>query len=367
MKKIMCTIALFGLLFITGCGLCGDGPSIERRARAMIVAGFEGTNFGDDKIIIEEIEKGLGGVILFDFDVAAGKSGRNIESPSQVKELISKLQAVSEDNLLVAIDQEGGRVCRLKEKLGFYCMPSAGRLGEKNKPDLTYELAAKNASQLRELGINLNFAPVVDLNTNPDNPVIGGIGRSFGEDPQLVIEHSREFIEAHTVCGINSCIKHFPGHGSSKADSHKGFVDVTATWNPVELEPYRRLIAGNTAPAVMTAHVFNAKLDPDYPATLSKPIVTGLLRGELGFHGVIFSDDMQMGAIADNYGLEFAIVEAINAGVDMLIFSNNSPTHNDPLIIEKAVKIITQAVKSGQISEERLSESYLRIKALKNG
>ncbi|RLB66095.1 MAG: glycoside hydrolase family 3, partial [Deltaproteobacteria bacterium] len=212
-------------------------------------------------------------------------------------------------------------------------------------------------------GITLNFAPVVDLNINPNNPVIGKLERSFSADPQVVTRMALAFIRAHHVLGIRCTLKHFPGHGSSSTDSHLGFVDVTKTWSPVELEPYKNIIGAGMADAIMTAHVFNAKLDEDYPATLSKRVITGLLREKLGYGGVIISDDMQMGAIRKYYGFEQAIRLAIDAGVDILIVANN--TIFDKTAIPRAISIIRTLVKQGKISVPRIEASYRRIHALK--
>ncbi len=360
LKLIKIFIAVLCFVF-AGCQSGNDRLSVEQQAHRMIIAGFQGTSFEQDIRITDHIKKGLGGVILFDKDVAAKGATRNIQSPSQLKMLISNLQAASRQPLIIAIDQEGGKVCRLKSEKGFYCPPAAEILGEMNNYDKTAQTAERNAGQLSNVGINLNFAPVADINTNPKNPVIGVLGRSFSSEPNAVTNNCRAVIESHRKFGVGCCIKHFPGHGSSRADSHKGFVDISDTWDAIELEPYKKMIAEGCVDAVMTAHVFNRNLDAEFPATLSKPIITGLLREELGFNGLVISDDMQMGAVADNYGFDFSIIKAINAGVDMLILSNNSPAHNDPMIVQRAVEMITEAVKDGRISRERLNESCKRI------
>jgi beta-N-acetylhexosaminidase len=273
------------------------------------------------------------------------------------------LQQLASTPLLIAIDQEGGRVNRLKEKFGFPPTVSAQSLGAANDPGATRRQAEQTATTLARLGINLNFAPVVDLNTNPENPVIGKLERSFSADSATVTWQAQVWIEAHHQHGILCALKHFPGHGSSRADSHLGFVDVTETWTRAELEPYRQLIQAGLADVIMTAHIFNAKLDPNVPATLSRPVLTGILRGELGYQGVVVSDDMQMKAISAHYGLESAIQQAVNAGVDILVFGNNSLF--DPEIAQKAISILRQSVKEGIISQGRIEESYQRIVRLK--
>jgi beta-N-acetylhexosaminidase len=212
---------------------------------------------------------------------------------------------------------------------------------------------------LAELGINCNFAPVVDLNTNPLNPVIGAIERSFSEDPAVVARHAAAWIEVHRKRGILSCLKHFPGHGSSTADSHLGFVDISDSWEPRELDPYRILLQQDMADLVMTGHLFNSNLDGDHPATLSAPTIDGLLRTRLGYQGVVVSDDMQMRAISDHYGFEEAVCRSLAAGVDMLVFGNNLEV--DPDICPKAIRAIESGIARGILSEERLLKSLERV------
>jgi beta-N-acetylhexosaminidase len=217
---------------------------------------------------------------------------------------------------------------------------------------------------LAELGINLNLAPVVDLNTNPDNPVIGRLERSFSADPAVVTEHALAFIRAHHEHQVLCSLKHFPGHGSSATDSHLGLVDVTSTWSSAELEPYARIIEAGEADTIMTAHVFNATLDPTYPATLSRPTITGILRDRLHYGGVVLCDDLQMGAIREQYGYETAVEAVIAAGVDILVIANN--TVYEEGITARTVAIIKQLMEDGKVSEARIDESHGRIQRLKS-
>jgi len=316
-------------------------------------------------VIVRDIrEHGIGGVILFDQEMAdASTKRRNIESPAQVKELVSYLQSQAPTPLLVSIDQEGGRVNRLKPDYGFPESISHEELGRINDPAETYRRAEQTARTLASLGLNLNLAPVVDLDANPDNPIIKGKKRSFSADPEVVARHAAEFVRAHRAHGVLSCAKHFPGHGSAKGDTHLGLVDVTQTWHERELIPFRRLIEAGLCDALMSAHVFNAKLDPERPATLSRAVLTGILREKLGYRGVVLSDDMEMKAISSHYGLEKSVPAAIEAGVDMLCFGNNMSF--DAGIAGKAIDILERAVTSGRISEQRIDESYQRVQALK--
>lgn len=255
-------------------------------------------------------------------------------------------------------------MARLKGRRGFPPTVSQQELGKLNDLAKTRQVAETTAKTLADHGINLNLAPVVDLNANPENPVIGKIERSFSADPAIVTCHALELIKAHHKYGVLTTLKHFPGHGSSKDDSHQGFVDVTPTWTRAELEPYARIIAAGQADAIMTAHVVNAHLDPTYPATLSQKIITGVLRAQLGYAGVVISDDMQMKAIADHYGFETALQLTIDAGVDILAIGNNA-TVFDAGVAARAVAAIKQWVEQGKLSAARIDQSYQRIMRLK--
>lgn len=364
-------LLLLGQLFLfssfnpaSGAVIAGQEVPLEARIGQMLMVGFRGMTVDQDHFIMRDIrQRNLGGVILFDYDVVQKQAVRNIESPDQVQALISSLQSASKTPLLIAVDQEGGRVTRLKERYGFPPTLSHRELGQKDDLSETARHSRRLAQALSELGIGLNMAPVVDLCVNPDNPVIAKLERCFSPDPQEVTQHADEFIKAHHQSGVLTTLKHFPGHGSSRADSHLGFTDVTDTWTAAELEPFARIIAEGQADAVMTAHVFNARLDEAYPATLSQRIIGGILRKELGFDGVVISDDMQMGAIVDHYGLQTAIHRAIEAGVDILVFGNN--LEYDEHIAAKATAIIRDLVRSGKLEETRIDESYRRIMRLK--
>jgi beta-N-acetylhexosaminidase len=341
-----------------------EGVSLEVKIGQMLMVGFRGLDLSGGNPIVDDIrQRHLGGVAIFDYDVALKSPVRNVQSPQQVKALTAALQKLASVPLLISVDQEGGKVVRLKEKFGFPPLVSEQFLGTRNDLALTRQYAQATAKALAEVGINLNLAPVVDLNINPDNPVIGGIERSFSADPAIVTSHALAVIQAHHAQHVGCTLKHFPGHGSSQDDSHVGFVDVTATWSEAELEPYAAIIKAGQTDAVMTAHIFHAKLDPQWPATLSKKIITGILRQRLQFDGVIISDDMQMGAIALSYGFETALQMAIEAGVDILAIANNITY--DPQIMIRAVAVIKQLVKDGKISPQRIDQSYWRIRRLK--
>lgn len=338
--------------------------SLDVKIGQMLLLGFRGLEASDDLSIVQDIRAfHLGGVVLFDYDVPLASPVRNIQSADQVRALIAGLQAAATIPLLVSVDQEGGSVSRLKEAFGFPPTVSARSLGETNDVARTREAAGQMAQTLRDVGFNLNLAPVVDLDINPESPAIGKINRSFSADPAVVIAQAQAFIEAHHEHDVLCTLKHFPGHGSAAADSHLGLVDVTNTWAPVELEPYSTLIKAGAADAIMTAHVFNTRLDPEYPATLSQRVISGILREQLGYGGVVLCDDMQMGAIREHYGFETAVERAILAGVDIITIANNTVYEEGSA--GRAFAVIKQAVQDGKITEERIDESYRRIQALK--
>ena len=354
-------LILITLLFLVRPAWATD--DLDVMVGQMLMAGFRGTAVTADSPVARDIrDYHLGGVVLFDYDVALKKPGRNIVDPPQVARLTKDLKALSTIPLIVSVDQEGGRVERLKPKYGFSGTPSAQELGESDD-QAVLEAGMTVGQTLALAGFNLDFAPVADVNVDPESPAIGKLGRSFSADPERVARCDELFLEGMARRGIVGCLKHFPGHGSAGADSHLGLVDVTATWSEEELIPYRKLIAKGEARMVMTAHIFNAKLDPDYPATLSRKVITGILREGLGFEGVVVTDDMNMKAITEFYGLEKSIRLAIEAGADILLFGNNLVY--DPDIVPRAHAIIRKLVDDGVLTRERIAGSYRRIMRLK--
>ena len=334
-----------------------------RKFGQLFLLGFQGACLLPAHPIVRDIrERNLGGVLLFDKLLAKNKEENNIINGAQVRRLTSALQEYAGGNLLIATDQEGGSVCRLSPKRGFPASPPPADLGSTTL-QRTRHYSAQTANLLKSLGINLNLAPVADINTHPENPVIGMLGRSFSSDPEKVSLHVGAWIEAHRERNILSCLKHFPGHGSSRQDSHLGFTDITRTWNHAELQPYKDIIEKDGVDAIMTGHLFNSRLDPDFPATLSRNILTLLLRGELGFRGIVISDDMQMKALSDSWGFEEAICRAFAAGVDMIIIANN--LRHDENILAKALQAIQRGIEKKMLTEEMLEEACRRVQRLK--
>lgn len=337
---------------------------LERKIAQMLLLGFPGETLEAGSPIDEAIRRyGAGGVVLFDNNIDLGVTNRNITAPAQLKKLMAGLRDASATPLFIAVDQEGGVVARLKDRYGFPPSVSAQRLGAQNRLELTRASSESIAATLAEYGFNLNLAPVVDLNLNPANPVIASKERSFSADPALVTAHAAEYIKSHRRQQILTCLKHFPGHGSSRDDSHLGLTDVTRYWNEDELLPYRNLISQGLCDMVMTAHTFNTAIDPEYPATLSKATIDGILRKRLGFEGVVVSDDLYMGAIVQHYRYETAVEKAINAGVDLLVVANDKAYRPD--IMPHTVGLLLDLVQQGRIPEARINQACGRIMALK--
>ncbi|MCF6351816.1 MAG: glycoside hydrolase family 3 protein [Cyclobacteriaceae bacterium] len=336
--------------------------SLDIKIGQMLMVGFGGTHIEANDPLLGEIAKGnVGGVILFEKNIDP------TDSYHRLKNLVFTLQKSANVPLFMAIDQEGGRVNRLKTKYGFPRSVTANYLGKLDNEDSTRYYAQTTAATLAGLGFNTNFAPVLDLAANPNNPIIAKIGRSYSAYPEMVAKHAAIIIKEHTRLHIITVGKHFPGHGSSKADTHKGMADVTNTWQENELSPYKILIDAGLLTGVMSAHIVNKNLDPSgLPGTLSEKILEGILRQRLGYDGVVFSDDMQMHAITKHYGIEKALELGINAGLDVVIYSNNIKASTGRNF-DYLHSLIKKLVLEGKIKQERIDQSYKRIMKLKNG
>ncbi len=304
------------------------------------------------------LRDGLGGVILFDRDQASG-GPRNVRSPDQVRALVAAIHGAGGPRRpIVSIDQEGGVVTRLSPAHGFPPVGSEASVG-RGTVAAARTWARGLAGTLASVGIDLNFAPVVDLDVNPSSPAIGALDRSFSADPDVVVEMATVEIEAHRAAGVATTLKHFPGIGSSTTNTDFGVADVTDTWKGRELEPFRRLVAAGTADLIMAGHVVNRRLDPDHPASLSRPIIGGILRDELGFDGVVVTDDLGAAAITHAFGRDEAIVLALEAGNDLLLLANQQSY--DDRAVDRAVDAIASAVASGSLPLERVREAAARV------
>ncbi|MBD0422354.1 glycoside hydrolase family 3 protein [Streptomyces sp. TRM S81-3] len=322
--------------------------TLTRDALTVLQPGFTGTTAPD--WLLRRLGEGLASVGLF---------GRNIASPAQLAALTAQLRAERED-VLVAIDEEGGDVTRLEVRTGS-SFPGNHALGAVDDVELTREVAAELGRRLAACGVNFNWAPSADVNSNPDNPVIGV--RSFGADTALAARHTAAYVTGLQSAGVAACTKHFPGHGDTAVDSHHAMprIDVDATvLAERELAPFRAAIAAGTR-AVMSAHILVPALDPDRPATLSRRILTDLLRGELGYEGLIVTDGMEMQAIAGTYGIERGSVLAIAAGADAICVGGGLA---DDDIVRRLRDALVEAVHTGELPEERLADAAERIRAL---
>jgi beta-N-acetylhexosaminidase len=341
---------------------------LERMAGQMVLVGFRGTsiNDADVKQLLAEMKAGrLGGVMYLKTNV---KSLAAVEKMNQ-----AFLGTGSELPPFISLDQEGGAVQRLGPDVGIGPIPSADTVAKTfaSSPAGARLLYQGVAHDLADAGFNLNFGPVVDLNINPKNPIIARYGRSFGKDPDVVEAFAEAFVAGHHAENVLTALKHFPGHGSSTGDSHKGFVDVTTTWKRDELQPYEALINApgpNHVDLVMVGHLFNAKFDPPsdaelLPASLSPFWIRQVLRTDLCFDGPVISDDLEMGAIRREFDLHDTVVKAVTAGVDVLLFSNTAKY--DPNLSNVVREIlVTEALRDPDFAED-IATSYSRIKNLK--
>lgn len=338
-------------------------PTLREKIGQMIMVTFTGDSLEKhtasvDTLIADIVDKRIGGVIFFTWS-------NNLKSPGQIRHLTDGLQGLTDVPLLIATDQEGGYVARLSASNGFLATQSAYSMGTTvNTEANTRTVSGMMAGWFEQTGINMNLAPVVDVNVNPTSPAIGAHERSFSASAAVVAQHAGWFMDEFNKKNVVTTLKHFPGHGSAVGDSHLGFTDVTDTWGPVELEPFQQLIDAGNVKAIMTAHVYNADLDSVFPATLSQPTMTGILREQMGFNGVILSDAMSMGAITAQFGFEESVVQAIHAGVDILLYTRNLETDSTSLA-RKLVNLIEARVLAGQISAGAIESSYVRIMALK--
>ncbi|MFF4494473.1 glycoside hydrolase family 3 protein [Streptomyces sp. NPDC001546] len=322
--------------------------TLTRDALAVLQPGFEGTTA--PSWLLRQVGEGLTAVGLF---------GRNIASPGQLAALTAQLRRERED-VLVAIDEEGGDVTRLEVRDGS-SFPGNLALGAVDDTDLTREVARELGRRLAECGVNLNWAPSADVNSNPANPVIGV--RSFGADTRLAARHTAAYVEGLQAAGVAACTKHFPGHGDTNVDSHHALprIDVDLdTLQARELVPFKAAIEAGTK-AVMSAHILVPALDPARPATLSPQILTGLLRKELGYEGLIVTDGMEMNAIAGTYGIERGSVLAIAAGADAICVGGGLADEATVLRLRDA---LVAAVREGALPEERLADAAERVRAL---
>lgn len=363
-RALLLALALSVAVWAAGCRSVAPERfgELNPRLGELLLVGFHGTTLQDNAALDALVcETRVAGVILF---------ARNIVDAAQTArlthDLTARARACTGRPLLVAVDAEGGRVMRLGPAAGWTATLSHQDLGQAGDLAQTELEARRIGGMLRDAGINWNLAPVIDVGYNPANPVIVGVGRSFGANPKLVAAQARAYITGMHAAGILTAVKHFPGHGSSVDDSHAGFVDVTDTARPdVELVPYRLLLAEGVVDAVMTAHVYNRHLDAWVPATLSRPTIDGVLRSQLGWRGVVVSDDMRMGAIEQHYGAGDAAVRALRAGVDLILIADDR-LPGDRSASAETLKAIRRALRRGRLPAGQVDEALARIATLRS-
>jgi beta-N-acetylhexosaminidase len=319
-----------------------------RLADTVLQPGFVGTT--PPAWLRRRLANGLGGVTLF---------SRNIVDPAQVAALTAALRAENPD-VVVAVDEEAGDVTRLESRTGS-SRPGNLALGAVDDPELTEAVARDLGHELAAVGVTLNYAPDADVNSNADNPVIGV--RSFGADPALVARHTAAWVRGLQSAGVAACAKHFPGHGNTSVDSHHAAPMIEASRDElfaVELRPFQAAVEAGVR-SIMSAHLFVPAIDPDFPATLSRRLLTDLVRDELGFDGVIVTDGIEMAAVARPYGLAGAAVRALVAGADVICVGGETADEQTAIALRDA---IVDAVATGTLAEERLAEAADRVRKL---
>lgn len=371
-KSIIWTVTALSLIIMVGCSSIAKPPqeeiqqpkeeidplkeqvknmTLEEKIGQMVIIGLDGYTMDDNtKKMIEDNR--VGGFILF---------GDNVKSSDQLLDLVNSLKRTNSKNklpLFISVDQEGGRVSRMPGE--FKNLPSNQTIGKVNNEDFSYEIGSILGEEIKALGFNMNYAPVLDINSNPKNPIIGD--RSFGTNAELVSKLGVQTMKGIQKSGVIPVVKHFPGHGDTSVDSHIGLPSVDNDMSRLksfELIPFNNAIK-NGADAVMVAHILLNKIDSENPASLSKTIITDILRNELNFQGLVITDDMTMGAILKNYTISDAAIKSVNAGTDILLVCHG---HDNEVAVIDALK---KAVEDSTISEERIDESVYRILKLKD-
>lgn len=340
--------------------------NLRNKLASLLIMGFDGLAVNADSEVSFWIRKGLGGVILFDRDLSRGGIlEKNIKDIDQIQSLIRNLKAqtIDHNHLWVAIDYEGGSVDRLCNVPGCPKTKTAQELAQLSAQEFDQAIMVM-AETLHSLGFNLNFAPCVDLNLNHTDGIIGKLKRSFSNKPEITVLLAQRFVEMFNKFNITCCYKHFPGHGSALGDTHEGFVDVTDTFKPEEMELYEILCKPNELNfMIMTAHVKHRGIEPSgLPATMSSRFLTEHLRQKCHYNGVIISDDIQMKAVSENYSLDETIEKSLNAGCDMLIIGNQLGKHS----LDEVVDCMESLVTNGKVTESQIDASLERISRLQS-
>lgn len=328
----------------------------------MVVVGFEGNSPSATgvKAVTEQLANGTIGGVMF--------LKKNVSSLASVAELNAAFRAATPDGKpFITLDQEGGSVERLTKDVGFKEIPNAANIAATKSLEEAEAIYSEMARGIADAGFSVNFGPVADLNTNRQNQIIAKFGRSYSANPEMVAAYDGAFIRAHHAAGVVTALKHYPGHGSSTADSHEGYVDITKTWSADELEPYRIMQGRGLIDMVMVGHLYHADYSDEgdkTPSSLSKQWIEGVLRNDIGFDGVVITDDLEMGAIRDHYTLEQTVTGAVRAGVDLLLFSNTAKYR--PELGSEIRDILVSEAETDPEFAKRIDQSYQRILALKS-
>ena len=354
MKKIIITL-ICSLIFSVCPSYCAEA-SLDEMIGQMIIVGFKGNSQASHgfRQVVKDLNDGkISGVIFFE---------DNIKNPGALFDMTSAIYKTRmQTRPFIAIDMEGGQIQRMNSKNGFKDFPSANDIAN-GTPLKAYEIYSDMANTLSGSLFNLNFGPCVDLDIN-ENSILHKKNRTYSKDAAKVSLYASKFIDAHKDKSIITALKHFPGHGSVSDDTHLNLADATETFMDVELLPYKNLSSKSDMTMVMVSHVYNKDFDEIYPASLSYNTVSEILRDEIDFSGVVITDDLDMGAIRQNFDLEETVIQAINAGCDILLFSNR--TKHNPNLADDINKIIKNAILDGLIRPSRIQQSYDRIIKLK--
>jgi beta-N-acetylhexosaminidase len=333
-------------------------PGLRTMIGQMIMVGFDGASTDDPSFrgVLKKARSGkITGVLYLQ---------RNLSQEANIRDMNDALQQAALP-VLTAIDQEGGAIQRIPAATGFPRIPSASEVARKLSPREAFEAYSALARTLHDWGFNMNFGPVADLNINPDNPIIGKLGRSFSKRPDIVVQYCAAFVEAHRSFNVLTSLKHFPGHGSSVADTHVAFTDVSKLSKPAELDVFRQLIAQGYADTVMVGHTYDANLQgaTKLPSVLDGKVVSNILRKKLGFQSVAITDDLQMSAVTEQHTLTDATIRAVLAGNNILVFGNSKSV--DPDIDIKVTDILEAAAQKDERVRAAISRSYRLVKAMK--
>lgn len=329
----------------------------DQQLGQLLVVGFRGTEIDKNHQVIKDLkELHIGGVILYDYDHQLKSFGRNIESPDQMLKLASTLISNAPVPPIISVEQDGGELAPLKHDYGFPSSRSNNILSTIDNEDSTRFYARNMAQEFMVVGVNTTFNPILDLSTSPNAT------NTWSNDFQKIIRHTGYVLNEYDTEGIFSVPKYFPGYGSGWSITDT-LINVSGEWTPDFLEPYKAVLENRVTGGIMTAHSYNTQLDSVWPGTLSKKTVQGLLRDSLGFDGVVFSDDLQKPTITTHYDMETAIAQALNAGVDVLVFGNNF--EYDEHLSKKVIATIHKLVVEGVVTEQTIQTALSRVEKLK--